>query len=1008
MIKVLKASAGSGKTYALAKQYIGLLLKSDDPYAYRHVLAVTFTNKATDEMKRRILKELNILSQDPSASDYHDDFVPSVFPDDKSLADKSLTVLSGILHDYGAFAVSTIDTFFQQTLRAFSREIGHFASYQIELDRKGLIEESVDRVLDSLTESEEDASTLGWIAQNTISRIEDGGYYSLESVLKELAVRLFSTARSSKCEEFGISDDKMFSPDAVKALSDSCDKVVDALSLKVKNASGRLSSALSEAGIDPSVTTRSFVAKILNKTKSGWDGFVPTDNELALLPCPDSWFKKTDKLSAKKLTPAVYNGAEELAGCFDMEARKLFNTAKILKSQIYGFGVAAELSRSFKELLADKNVLSLDDSNTILRDIIDGTDAPFIYEKMGVRFENFLLDEFQDTSRIQWGNFLPLLRDSVANGAENLIVGDVKQSIYRWRDSDWKLLGEEVPREFQGYMETDKLDTNWRSRKNIVEFNNDFFKFASGELDKLYGGGCEDISTMYSDVRQEVSPRKSEGGFVNIELCPEEEDEPAKVAQVINEARDKGFRLSDIAVLVRGHDDGALLSNYLIENDIPVLTDDSLLVRGAVTVRRLEALLGGIDNPSDSFAAFLSRQLDVEIPKEYRSLMELCDILLESLRKKYPQTYKAETLYVQSYMDKLRDFQKNEGGELHSFLEKMKGDKSYISSPSSGDFVRMITVHKSKGLDFPLVIVPFVESIGLFRPEKLWCKPELEGTSLSDIPEGVYDVTLSGKSEATYFDKDYRREMLLQYIDNLNIAYVAFTRASQAMYIIGSEPKESMTDFSGILRSYLGSKKVEGNTYILGELKYYAGKAETEAVTRLDCEYVSVPLGDRLGTSRDCSDFFDDEGVPGESARLKGVVLHSIMEGVTVPSDLDSSIDDAVFSGTLASESANMVKEVLAARIASAAKRGWFPDDASQVWDEVDIIAADGSLHRPDRVLRRPDGSVLIIDYKFGAQRRSYEDQVRQYAMLYKSMGYENVEAVLWYVWEDIEKKVSL
>ncbi|MCQ2135726.1 MAG: UvrD-helicase domain-containing protein [Bacteroidales bacterium] len=1006
MIEILKASAGSGKTFALAKHYISLLLKSDDIYAYRHILAVTFTNKATDEMKRRILKELNILAKNPSESDYHDDFVPSLFADDKSLSEKSLSVLSGILHDYGAFAVSTIDKFFQQTLRAFSKEIGHFASYQIELDRKGLVEESVDRVLDSLTDSKEDSAMLSWIADNTISNIENRGYFSLEGSLKDMAVRLSSAARAAKCEQFGVSDEDMFSPDAVKALSGACDDLMGELSTFVKNAVKRLRDELDDAGLDPAATSRGFVAKILNNNKDGWEK-TPTKNEIDNLSDTGRWFKKDDKISPLRVTAGVLDAAAALAACFK-DSNKLYNTAKILKGQIYGFGVAAELSRSLKELLVEKNVLSLDDTNTILRDIIDGTDAPFIYEKMGVRFENFLLDEFQDTSRIQWDNFRPLLRNSISSGNENLIVGDVKQSIYRWRDSDWKLLGEEIPSEFGEYLVKGSLDTNWRSRKNIVEFNNDFFRFAASMLDKLYGGGSTTVSGMYSDVKQEVSPKKDSGGYVNVTLC-EKDHEPERVVEIINSALQTGYSLGDIAILVRGHEDGGFLSNYLIDKGIPVVTDDSLLVRSAATVKRLESLLGVIDNPGDSFALTLSEELDIEIPGEYHSLIELCEILLESLRKKFPEIFKAETLYIQSYMDKLKDFLANDGNELHAFLEKMKGDKSYISSPSNGDYVRMITIHKSKGLDFPVVIVPLLESTGLFRSGKSWCKPDLSGTSLSEAAAGVYDVTLSDQSEDTFFEKDFKDEKLLQYIDNLNIAYVAFTRAAQAMFIVGGCPGKKIEDFSGIMDAYLHEKNAEGGSYSLGELTYYPSKkSDQEHYEPIDFEYVSVPMNGRLGISRDCSDFFDDEGVPGGSARLKGVALHSIMEGVTVPADLDSAIDNAVFSGALDAQTAQTVKEVLSTRIASAAAKGWFPDDASQVWDEVDIIASDGSLHRPDRVIRRPDGSVLIIDYKFGAQRDSYEKQVRQYAMLYKSMGYENVEAVLWYVWEDVEKKVSL
>lgn len=1001
MITVYKASAGSGKTYALAQQYIRLLLKSEEPHQYRHILAVTFTNKATDEMKRRILKELHILATAPEKSGYSKDFIPSLFPDERTMSDKAGKVLCAILHDYGAFAVSTIDRFFQQTLRAFSREIGHFASYQVELDRKGLLDESVDRILDSLSESPEHEHLLNWIADNTISSMEDGRKFHIEYGLKDLAARLESTERHAKCEEYGISDEELFSKESLDSLSETCSRILKDFPELLDKVVSDLGRTFADAGINPDDTYRSFLSIALeNYPQKGLDAF--TDAVKKRLKDETTWFKSSDKVNPNRVTEAIREAVGVLLRVLEEDA-KVANTAKILKEQIFGFGVAAELSRSFRELLHEKNVLSLDDSNSILRDIIDGTDAPFIYEKMGVRFENFLLDEFQDTSRIQWNNFLPLLKNSTASGYESLIVGDVKQSIYRWRDSDWKLLGYEVAEEFRGDMEMVDLDTNWRSHKEIIDFNNDFFTFARKHLDMMCGPDSEIISSLYSGVKQKVSSAKSEGGFVSVELCAQDEQE-GKVIEIINQVKEKGFRMGDIAVLVRGKKEGAVLSNALIAAGIRVLTDDSLLIRSSVTVRRLEAILAGIDNPKDDFSQFLNRELDVETPEQWHSLTELCDFILEALRQKDEETFEAETLYIQSYMDKVRDFMVNEGNELHAFLKHMKDDGSTINSPDTDEYVRLITIHKSKGLDFPVVIVPFLEKISLYRDEMKWCRPRVKGTALESAAWGVYDVKLSGKSTGNLFKDEYEKEKLMQYVDNLNLAYVAFTRASEAMFILGSTDGR-IKGFAGVMEEFLGKGR---NSMTVGELIHHDNGKDESDQEIIDAHYRSYELGDRLGISRDASDFFDSEDNPGSSARIRGIVLHDILSSVVVPSRLQSAVSSAVASGSLPSDQAGEVSELLGRRIASAAARGWFPDDPSCVLDEADVIDSDGLVYRPDRVVLRPDGGVTIIDYKFGSHRKKYEDQVRNYMSLYKSMGYSKVDGALWYVWEDVEKSISL
>ena len=466
MIEIMKASAGSGKTYRLARKYISLLLESSDRYAYRHILAVTFTNKATDEMKERILKELHVLSVTPEESDYHDHFVPSVFPSDKELQQKAETVLHDILHDYSAFAVSTIDRFFQQTLKAFSREIGQFASYQVELDKDSLVAESVDRILDSLTE--EDGSLLSWLTENVLEQIESGGRYSMDANLLDMARRLKSPQRKEAAEAAGIDPDAVCTKDKLIQIRNLCRELTGIFRKEVKDKAERVLEVLTLADVKPEDTARGFLKALYRYAELQDTDQVepPTDAFMRNASDSDKWFAKA---KAKTLLPKVLHVLEGPLDDFcELFGREydVYSTACILDGQIYGLGVAGELERTFSELMKEKNVLCIDDSNTILRDIIDASDAPFVYEKIGVRYDHYLLDEFQDTARVQWQNFSPLLKESESKGGDNLIVGDVKQSIYRWRGSDWKLLQDSIPEEFPGHRQ-EVLDTNYRSLSNI-------------------------------------------------------------------------------------------------------------------------------------------------------------------------------------------------------------------------------------------------------------------------------------------------------------------------------------------------------------------------------------------------------------------------------------------------------------------------------------------------------------------------------------------------------------
>ena len=1059
MLEIMKASAGSGKTYRLARKYISLLLQSKDRYAYRHILAVTFTNKATDEMKGRILKELHVLATRPQESDYHDHFVPAYFPSDSDLQKKAETVLSDMLHDYSAFAVSTIDRFFQQTLKAFSREIGQFASYQVELDKDSLVAESVDRILDSLTE--EDSGLLSWLTDNVLEQIEQGGRYSMDANLLEMAKRLKSAQRQEVMEKSGVGADKEYPKEKLLEIREICRRVVSDFRTAVKDSARVALDIIEQAGVNPAESNRGFMKKLYQYSEledgDAIEALPETFTSKAL--DHEQWFAKT---KAAKLKPLVYPfleaPLEDFCALFDKEF-KVYNTAQILDGQLYGLGVAGELDKAFKELMKEKNVLCIDDSNTILRDIIDGSDAPFVYEKLGVRYEHFLLDEFQDTAGVQWSNFSPLLHESESKGGESLIVGDVKQSIYRWRGSDWKLLNDIVPDEFEGHKE-EVLDTNYRSLANVVNFNNLFFKSAAAILDRMNGFEKDGpMSVIYSDVRQMTGKKSSAKGSVSLTFCPKE-DELKKVLEAVHEAQANGASLSEIAVLVRSNAIGEDVSMYLIDNDIPVITDDSLRVKSSITVRRLVSLMSFADNPQDTVNGYLAESLDIALPRECGSLVDMVEALFRELKTKDADgLWKGEALHIQSFMDHVQEYVSMNGNSLRGFLKYWDGENPSICSPSSGESVRVMTIHKSKGLDFPYVIIPFAENINLYKAGSYWCVPELEGTPLDGVAYGVYDVTLSKASEDTLFAEDYRKENFLQQVDNINTIYVAMTRAALGMHVIAKTPSAKclkaveagdttqFADFSQMLYWFASAScggDVPGNEELLppftvartaaedgaerfdagemvcfGEHRKHGNETATFDISGHD-ELPSIALnpqpGDsdedvrergRLKFTADALDFFSKDGETGVSAsnRIKGVVLHDILAHVNVPEDLEGAVRQAVQAGELTGAEADEAYRLLSERIAAAAGRGWFPSDADRILNEASLIDTDGQICRPDRVVIA-DGKVIIIDYKFGEHHRIYERQLKKYAGIWSRLGYEDVTSYLWYVHTDEVVKV--
>lgn len=927
MIDLSKASAGSGKTYTLAHTYIDLL---KDDLDYRHVLAVTFTNKATAEMKERILL---YLSEDPAQR----------------------RKLVKILHDYSSFAVSTIDRFFQRALKAFAREIGQVADYQVELDRESLIAEAMDRILDSLTGDGTQEEILGWLRENVADKLESGSRPRVDRSLYEMGEKLGSEERRRLREAHGVTDEE-FSKERLARVRESCRGIIRKFAADVKAAAADLP-----------------VYGNVNADRQ-------RERYLAT-----TWYKPIER---PQKTLGQKAAGTPFMDLFE-EPFRIYCTARLVEAQVFSLGLAREFFAQFEALLREKNVLCLDDGNTLLSRIIAGSDAPFVYEKLGVRYEHFLLDEFQDTSRIQWENFLPLLKESDSNNHKSLIVGDVKQSIYRWRDSDWRLLAEEVEREFPDAAVQSRKE-NRRSCRTVVDFNSDFFLYAAKALG---------LEALYSDAKQKPMGGDPQPGFVRVSFC-ERDEEIDRVIASIETAREAGAQYKDIAVLVRNNADGSAIASALIARGVPVVSDDSLRVSSSYTVRKLLALLSCLDNPDDVLNAFIAEDAMVGFPSEYHSLTDLCENLLRQLKEKNPETFANETLFIEAFMDELREWTGVNGNSLKYFLEHWHEKPRYISSPENSDSVTVLTVHKSKGLEFAYLIFPFAEKVRLFKPDERWCWLDASGTPFDPAVSGIYSVNLCENTEDTLFAEDYLRERMMQKVDNMNVFYVALTRAKCCLHVIACNPPKSYKagnakDFSQILYDFCGglSETTRGAMYDFSRLERKPGREGAD----FPAEYATIDLAGRLTASTDATDFFGPDGEVGAEAspRRNGVVLHGIMAGIRSAEDLPGAVRDAVLEGRLDEKQAADALELLSERISSHPE--FFGGGG---YNEASIIGSDGSDSRPDRVIVN-GRKAIIIDYKFGVPRPGYAGQVRGYMQLYREMGFTDVEGWLWYVPSD-------
>ena len=1036
MLTIYRASAGAGKTHKLTGEYLMLLFSQ--PGVYRRILAVTFTNKATDEMKTRIVQELYHLASG-RASDYIQLLSSAYSLTERQVREQARKILVAILHDYSAFNISTIDRFFQQTMRAFTREIGLQGGYGIEMDQELVLTEAIDNLLADL-EKPESKDLLGWLLRFAEDKIEDGGGWSLRQDIMSLSREVFKESYKAFSEEVGkdIADKQ-----ALDAYKNELYAIIRSVEAEAKRLGEEGVALLKQFALQPSDFkggSRSpfFYFEKLAKGEMK----EPTATFQALPDNPDAYTTKTTPPGLRQIIGCVYE--EGLNACVKnivslFANLTAYNTAREIVRYYYTLGILTDISRQIASYREEKNVMLIADTTELLNKVISGSDAPFIYEKTGTHVDHYMIDEFQDTSGMQWNNFRPLVEESLANGRANLIVGDVKQSIYRFRNSDWKLLDEQVREE--------TLMDNWRRCRHIVEFNNAFFTAAPAILQDLYNEALKNsslseeertafsarIMAAYDDSSQRVPPPfQKKDGHVRIDFLSGDEDKDWKqeamerLPATLERLQDNGYALKDIAILVRTNQEGALVADTLLaykeehpsdRYNYDIISDDALFVGSSPAVRFLIAVLRYLRNPEDRTnrklamyayqvltGKFGESEADESVFQNLQSisrqsLYEVTEGLFRNFSAYFPET---EQVFVQAFLDMVSEYAQKESADLNRFLRwwDETGYRKTIATPDGQNAIRILTVHKSKGLGFKVVIIPFGDWEIDHKPTKpviLWCHPEKKPFDRLHLVPVRYGQILS----STIFAKDYFKERLHAFIDNLNTLYVAFTRSKEELIVFSPRPRkinkegkvEKITSIADLLWAGVETD-IEDDTFERGEWWHPAsGRTAEDTLEEIPMSRLySVSPVDRLQLRLHGKGFFFDN-----ARRKHGTLMHEVLSRIRTPKDIPASVESYRLAGVINREEAAELISRLEELLQAEEVKAWY-DGSARVLNEVDILFGKGLSKRPDRVIIK-GGKVIVVDYKFGErQDKRHPNQVRNYLQLIRKMGFERVDGYLWYV----------
>lgn len=1047
MLDIYKASAGSGKTFALTLEYFRIIFES--PLEYKNILAVTFTNKATEEMKSRIINELHRLAEGED-SDYGKILQKELHLNDEQLKNKASLLRTLLLHDYGRLSVTTIDRFFQRIIKAFTRELGIFPGYNVELDSDFVLLKSVDKVMQQVQGNTE---LKNWISELMSTNIEEGRSWSIKSKIAELGEELFR-------ENYMLFDkhilDKFSNKHFLKTYRDFLKTIIEDYESRLILIASEAIEIIQKNNLELADFKggKAGCASYFYKLSAG-NFDEPTATIRKGANDPESWITKTSDQKARieTIRPELMEKLQKALEIFDKD-NIAYLSAGQLSGNLYQLGILNDLYQEVRAYCDEKGLMLLSDTTHILNMLIADNDTSFLFEKCGNYFKHLMIDEFQDTSAMQWKNFRPLVVNSLGEGCKAMIVGDVKQSIYRWRNGEWGLLANGVENEFRTLgVNNILLKDNWRSARDIVEFNNDFFETAACTLTAIYRSDAGEsdpriktIAEAYQGLRQ--IPRKHKSGYVDIHFGPEKKEEDgeltimADVVAIIWDIMARGGRQKDIVILVRGGKEGALVADYLMQYNktapIPVnfISNDSLYVWSSPYVQFIIAILRYITEPYDTvnratilyfYRIFVQNEDDIALHQIFKEVGEkdLFSLLdtdfsihtghvmayslfetIETIIDRFSLKDKGEEVpYLIAFQDIVYEYETSNSNSITLFLEwwEKEQGKRVLSTSEEVDAVRILTIHKSKGLEFEYVLLPFCSwELDAIRPvRRIWCSNNEQGFNALEYAPLNY----SSKLANTIFREDYFDEHLKAYIDNLNLLYVALTRARTELYIRPYHPKQnkdgsiSISDIGAFIYQVLlemGQSIGENRSYCVGEKQ----RLNTQrAVANPSFSLENYPVWQpesRISVKYRFRDYTEPEN-DTLSAIDEGKLLHEIFKSIAYKEDIEQAVQQAYLGGLITRHEKDKYCAKIQAYLDTPQTSEWFSEKC-EVINERDILFPGGAKARPDRVISS-GGILSVIDYKFGqSEENKYLKQVRYYCNALKKMGYPQVEGYIWYV----------
>ena len=1027
--KIYSASAGSGKTYTLAKEYLKIILTSATAKSYRQILAITFTNKAVNEMKQRILDNLHAFSkidEENKPSDLFLDVAKELNVSAEELQIRAKQVHKSILHNYAFFDISTIDKFTHRLIRTFAKDLKIPQNFEVVLDIELLLSEAVERLL---AKAGTDKLLTNTLLEFTFEKIDDDKSWDITTDLNKVGKMLFNENNIEHLKGFKTKSITNFL-DLKKTLTSTIKKLEET----AKQKANTVAVLIETEGIDVADFPRQTLPNHFKKIVDGEFGLLKLyNNKLGENLQDGKIFKATVKNAPDHIAPMLLEIYTSVKNTIYQRAMY-----KNVYANIVPLTVLNEIQKEINAICKERDQLTLASFNAIISKEIKNQPAPFIYERLGEKYRHYFVDEFQDTSELQWQNLIPLIGnaleslDDYGKKGSLLLVGDAKQAIYRWRGGKAEQFIQLTNKKELPYVlepQTTELPKNYRSYSEIINFNNNFFTATSKLLN----------NTAYADLyvsgnKQEINTKT--GGLVELSFIPNEKEEQdndlycesvlEKIAILTTE---KKYNYKDICILVRSNNHSYVLADFLTSKEIPVISSESLLLKSSEKVSFLLNLLTYSTQPKDKDTAYeilyYLAEKDVNTHQFIQEhLNSLDEFLLEhygfaidklkqlsvfdAFEKAIHQFKLAEAsdAYLISLMDEVLDVEQKDGVSAQTFLTfwEKKKDKLSLKAPDNINAVQIMTVHKSKGLEFPIVIFPFANSLMYGNNEKIWLPVDPEQFN------GFSEVLVSKKQEmeeygdiaaSLYLDEHSKQEL-----DAFNVLYVALTRAVKALYIItkkelSTKGEPNMKRYSGMFIKYLQQLGLWSDT----QLQYSFGNLQIAEQTTIKAEKLNHIHYQYSTKDRPSFKILTKSGTLWESGRdvalEKGNLIHLLLSYINTVKDIDKAIAILIRDGHLTSLDVETTKQKVLT-ILEHPELAMYYKEGNIVKNEKDIITAEGLLLRPDRVVINTNNEATVIDYKTGTPNNSYHQQVNSYAYALEAMGFKVVSKVIVYINDNI------